>query len=297
MDLRKPSLEEYILQLPQPFNTDRFACLRKETYDRKDLDVYTNEDADYAFVYPPADVDYDHYRPREQKLDLGAYKRTLNVLQRRYEKIVSFLPARGAVLEMGASDAGFLRFLRERHPDLRYTSVETDQTTKPTRAADWLEDFASLDEVVATGRRFEAVGLFHVLEHIRQPHELLRLLRGVVAPGGVLIIEVPSLEDPLLSLYRLDAYQKFYFQSQHPFVYSSRSLKRLLVAARWEVPHLLFHQRYGLENHLTWMLEGRPGGTKTLGEVFGAADPAYRRSLEQSQHADAVIAIATCASI
>jgi len=40
--------------------------------------------------------------------------------------------------------------------------------------------------------QFDVVTLYHVLEHIPNPVDILRVLRSIVRPGGYLVIEVPN---------------------------------------------------------------------------------------------------------
>lgn len=47
------------------------------------------------------------------------------------------------------------------------------------------------------GRRYAAVTMMNVLEHIPEPGQLLRLVRGALAPRGVLIVRVPNDFNPL----------------------------------------------------------------------------------------------------
>ncbi len=57
------------------------------------------------------------------------------------------------------------------------------------------------------------------------------------------------------------------------------------------VEAMIPHQRYGLENHLNWLRNGVPGGNANLRTIFTEADAPYRKSLEDSGHADAVVAV------
>jgi hypothetical protein len=77
-------------------------------------------------------------------------------------------------------------------------------------------------------------------------------------------------------------YRQFYFQTQHPYVYSSRSVARLLEQNGFQVNHFIPHQRYGLENHMTWLSEHRPGGNETLRALFEPTDASYRAQLEDA---------------
>jgi SAM-dependent methyltransferase len=170
--------------------------------------------------------------------------------------------------------------------------VEPDSRTKPQRdQLSWLTQF---QDIAAIGdQRFDVVCIFHVLEHILDPLPFLQRCISLLHKGGRLIIEVPSLDDPLVSLYDLPTYKDFFFQKQHPYYYSAPSLGRMIDALGSRVEALISHQRYGLENHLNWLRNNAPGGDAGFRQVFTGADASYRKSLEDSGHADAVIAIVT----
>ncbi|MDW8078663.1 MAG: class I SAM-dependent methyltransferase [Thermoguttaceae bacterium] len=49
-------------------------------------------------------------------------------------------------------------------------------------------------------RRFDMVTAFEVLEHVPDPVQFLRVLRGVLEPSGYLFLSVPNLNDPFVFL-------------------------------------------------------------------------------------------------
>ena len=106
---------------------------------------------------------------------------------------------------------------------------------------------------------------------------------------SLLIIEVPSLYDPLLSLFNNEAFSKFYFSSQHPYVYSPSSLQRLMEYSGFQTIEVLNFQRYGLENHLNWLSRAKPGGCRQYQRIFGNLDSEYIAALEQHGKTDTVI--------
>jgi 2-polyprenyl-3-methyl-5-hydroxy-6-metoxy-1,4-benzoquinol methylase len=56
---------------------------------------------------------------------------------------------------------------------------------------------------------------FHVVEHLPDPRAILKALANMLAKNGRMVIEVPSSEDVLLTLYDSDAFQRFTYWSQH----------------------------------------------------------------------------------
>jgi len=285
----RPDLE----RLPPPLDKEVYSCLRSGIVDDGDVHVYLNDSGDFAFLDPLPVTDYAAYKPRVEALGLQAYKQNADILVRRLAKVIPVLEGRGSLLEIGAADGAFLSLAQERFPRLICHAVEPDNNTRPARdALGWLGQYDSLEEAAEAGLAVDVVALFHVFEHLEAPAGMLAAIRKVMVPGGVVLIEVPCLMDPLLSLYSSPAYEAFYFQRQHPYVYSAASLGRVLAHEGFIVDLVLFHQRYGLENHLQWLTAGRPGGNQAYRDLFDGLDADYRKALEREGKTDTVFVTA-----
>ena len=99
----------------------------------------------------------------------------------------------------------------------------------------------------------------------------------------------------MLSLYGCATYREFYFQKQHPFVYSEASLRRVLERHGFSV-QMIPYQRYGMENHLGWLSAGKPGGNAEFRDIFPRCEAAYTLALEARGLTDTVFAIAKVAA-
>ena len=280
-------------RLPQPLDGDRYRLLRRGAADDPAVDVYINDVGDFAFLHPAPAIDYGTYQPRVQSLGLQSYKKASDVLEQRLTKISPILATVGSLVEIGAADAAFLALAHERFPMLNCFAVEPDQNTRPARdALPWLRQSSSLVETIQAGVKADLVAMFHVFEHLAQPAEILRSVQQVITRDGLLLIEVPSLTDPLLSLYASAAFEKFYFQRQHPYVYSASSLERVLAASGFAVERVIPHQRYGIENHLQWLAAAKPGGNEQFRDLFADLGDNYRACLERAGMTDTVIVLA-----
>jgi SAM-dependent methyltransferase len=279
--------------LPLPYREASFKLRQVGIFDDKDVTVFTDAENAFAVLHPSPLLDYSHYMPRQQRLGLGAYKKTLNVVDRRFAKIEDLFPHEGSVLEIGAAEGGFLARLREARKNLALIAIEPDLETKPARdALGLVGQYPSLADAIAANIKVDLICLFHVFEHINRPELFLAQIRSLLTPTGSVVIEVPSLDDPLLSIYETSSYSAFYFQRQHPFVYSGRSLSRVLAANGFNVSEVRPYQRYGLENHIAWLRDGRPGGDAVLASMFASVDGAYRAALEEKGKTDTVFAVA-----
>jgi len=107
------------------------------------------------------------------------------------------------VLEIGAGFGHNLAAFRETRPRCRLFASEADPSCRVTLAkiegvrigGDWSvpDDRRAMTSLGP----FEMVLLVHVLEHPADPSGFLRSVRSALAPGGVVVLEVPS-ESPRL---------------------------------------------------------------------------------------------------
>jgi 2-polyprenyl-3-methyl-5-hydroxy-6-metoxy-1,4-benzoquinol methylase len=151
---------------------------------------------------------------------------------------------------------------------------------------------ASLEELEAQGSQgYDLIVHFFVLEHIADPDEFIRRQLRLLKPGGSIIMEVPSATDALTSLYRIPAFERFYWSIAHHYYYRPGSLRFLLnrSGVKFELSH---SQRYNLSNHMVWMNEGKPGGQGRYSQVFSAElVETYRRDLIAAGYADTTFVV------
>ncbi len=274
-----------------PFDQDSFTLLQRGVYGDDTIDVWINQQHDFAYLDPQPRLDYEHYVPRNAKLKQQPYRQARTVEKNRFHKIAPwFHKDINRVLEIGAGDGAFLKILAQECPDLQLACVEPDQSTLPSRSQiHGLTDYRSLQEAAASRSAFDLVCLFHVLEHIIDPGAFLDELSRLTHPESIVIIEVPSLFDPLLAIYDCPSYKRFYFQCQHPYVYSNDSLPRLITHHGFVTEQTIAYQRYGIENHLHWITEHEPGGSDVLRNIFAGTSKSYLEDLEANGKTDTVI--------
>jgi SAM-dependent methyltransferase len=148
----------------------------------------------------------------------------------------------------------------------------------------------SLDEIPDDS--CDLIFMFHVLEHIDDPVTYLRELKKKLSRNGMLIIEVPNVEDILVSVYKIRPHLDFYWEIAHNFYFSKTTLGTVIAKAgyRYEIFPL---QRYDLSNHLHWMMTGKPGGQGRFNTVFSPSLlEEYERNLKERFLCDTIYAIA-----
>jgi 2-polyprenyl-3-methyl-5-hydroxy-6-metoxy-1,4-benzoquinol methylase len=192
--------------------------------------------------------------------------------QRRFE-MLKFVMVNRKVLDFGCGAAGFLRKAQSLAAEV--AGVEPESRVREY----WDDSIALYDGLEDVGGGYDLITAFHVVEHLHDPRAMLKELATRLKDQGRLVIEVPSSEDALLTLYKNDAFQRFTYWSQHLFLFSAETLCRLATQAGLRVVSIQQFQRYPLSNHLHWLSRNRPGGhqhwsfldTPALTEAYAAS--------------------------
>lgn len=105
-------------------------------------------------------------------------------------EIAEFDPVRSGLLDVGCCMGEFLYVARDWYP--RVAGVEVSSRMAAfTRGAlgitVWEEPFERLE----TTERFSCIHLSHVLEHVPDPGAWMRQARRLLAPGGVVVVNIP----------------------------------------------------------------------------------------------------------
>jgi len=143
-----------------------------------------------------------------------------------------------------------------------------------------------------TGLKFDIIMMFHVLEHLRHPAEYLHGLTNILTKEGRIFIEVPDVDDALISLYNIQAFKKFYFQKAHLYYFSKETLMKVCEKAGLTAS-VKGIQRYDFSNHIHWMITGKPGGQGLYKNIFSDSfRRQYNRILIENGYADTLWATA-----
>lgn len=173
--------------------------------------------------------------------------------QRRFEMLATAMVSR-RVLDFGCGAGGFVR--KAAAIAAQAAGVEIERRVREF----WCEELTICPDLREAGRGYDLVTAFHVVEHLPDPRAMLKELASHLASGGRLVIEVPSSDDALLTLYDNGAFQRFTYWSQHLYLFNAETLRRLAEQAGLRVVAIQQFQRYSLANHLYWLSRGQPGG-------------------------------------
>lgn len=159
----------------------------------KEIDLKICQECGYIFVDPKPSKEeikkyysgndnYDWWQEREKGFD---------VLSKRRLDIVMKYKSGGKLLDVGAGIGQFLSFAKK-HFDLTGTEVSTHaiKIAKDKYSIGLLE--GEVEEMDLGFGNYDAITLFHVLEHVHDPGLLLRKCQSLLADKGILIIAVPN---------------------------------------------------------------------------------------------------------
>jgi SAM-dependent methyltransferase len=147
----------------------------------------------------PGHYDGDYYRPWQKK----RHRARARLWRRRVAAILARTDP-GTLLDVGCGDGQFLSAARA--AGFTVDGIEFSPEGARRSAAAIGRPVAIGDLATARGLAgpFQTITLWHVLEHVADPSRLLAAVRARLAPGGLLAVAVPNLENlPLRAIYRL----------------------------------------------------------------------------------------------
>lgn len=245
-----------------------------------------------VFLHPKFDNNAEHYADSgmhgSNVPSMEEWQRTTAFDDdRRFQNMRNVLTNK-RILDFGCGNGGFL--LRARSLAAKVSGLEPEKRVREY-FDNSLEIESDLSTFVHRAEQFDLITAFHVIEHLPDPVDVLNQLKKVLAQKGRIVLEVPSAEDALLTLYGSGAFQRFTYWSQHLFLFNARTLKELALRAGLAVVGIEQYQRYPLSNHLYWLSKGRPGGHQVWSFIDSPAlDEAYSAALAKTGKTDTLIA-------
>jgi len=190
------------------------------------------------------------------------------------------------VLDFGCGAGSLMEKLRPLVSD-----IEGLEPTDPFRVLLQERGFTVYESLRQITKRYDNILMFHVAEHLADPIGTLKQLSTHLKPGGLIYLEVPNVDDALLSLYDIEASRAFLFFRDHLQYFSRTSLARAIKRAGLRLVSLNGHNRFGLSNHLYWLRYGKPGGHKVWSFLeTPTLVEEYARTLAAADMSDSLVA-------
>lgn len=229
-----------------------------------------------ADTYFPADI--APIWEREEAWNLARIARLERELPRARERVV---------LDFGCGIGGFLRRAQERFGRVVGFDLSSRMVKLHREAG-----IVCHDRVDDLPGDIDTIVLFHVLEHVPRPWELLRELLVRFPRADRVVMEVPNGREVLVSLFDVPAYRANHYSADHLYYFDNATMRAVAGRAGLEVLVDDQMQRYPLGNTMGWIGEGRGGGQNRW-RLFSdpAFHAAYERVLAGAGAADSVFLI------
>ena len=273
---------------------------------RKEHKFYHCQKCDAVYLYPVLSIEEEiyFYKKEFEKFmarrsgserdwtNAEAHVQTnQDQVKRRWKFLEKYLRPGMDLLEIGCSSGFMLNAFRDY--GMHCTGIELSGEFLEFLRQNRHEVYENLEELKSRKpkKRFDIIVHFFLFEHIRDPFAFLNQTIGLLKPKGKMIAEIPCVNDPLTSLYRIPAFEKFYWSIAHHYYYSPKSLSYVL--DKLGLNYKLFpEQRYDLSNHIVWMLEGKPGGQGRYSHIFSQGlIEKYKEDLKQKWLCDTIFAV------
>lgn len=256
--------------------------------------VYKCPSCEFVFLYPRLSIEEQnrYYQEvyRDEYEDTHVSERFISdapEASRRLEKIKKEPIKIESLLEIGSGSGAFLSLVSKDYP--KVAGVELDLKTQVFLKEKGLKVVSSLDDL--DGEKFDAIVLFHVLEHFLDPEEFLKNLSRHMHENSAVFIEVPNIDDALVSLYNIDEFKSFYFCTAHVSYFSKKTLLDCCSRAGLDAEISLI-QRYDLNNHLHWMTKRKPELVKSdMGVLSEKTLKSYEQDLVSNGWSDTLWAV------
>ena len=247
--------------------------------DKEELRFYIKEFEGYMENRAGQDKDWsspeNHFIANQQEV------------RRRIPSLEPYIKKGKKILEIGCSSGFMLSALKDKGAEVY--GIDPSEGFIDYVKSKGINVYKSIEELQQKhDLSFDLIIHYYVLEHIRNPDEFIKQYMMLLDEGGKMIFEVPCASDPLVELYKVPAFDRFYWSVAHHWYFNRESLTKILekIGYRFE---LFPEQRYDLSNHITWMLEGKPGGMGKYGNIFKhELDHLYKESLKDNWLCDTI---------
>ncbi len=190
------------------------------------------------------------------------------------------------ILDFGCGNGGFL--LKAKDYAQSVSGLELDQGLSNYFKEHNLKVYSNLDQIKD---KFDVITMFHVLEHIPKPIELLSSLKNLLNKNGRIIVEVPNANDALMSIYESRAFQELTYWSCHLFLFNEDNLREIITKADYKIDYIKQYQRYPITNHLYWLAKGKPGGHEKWSHLLSEnLNKEYIKILKSQKACDSLLA-------
>lgn len=168
--------------------------------------------------------DYISHTDTKQGLFFSIYHRVRDYMLSQKQAYLSKNGVSNDVLDIGSGTGYFVNQLKQN--DWNVVGVEPDKGARQQAKKNFDIDLeTNIDDIVNRQQQFQAISMWHVLEHVHDLTHYFTSFRALLKPKGKLVIAVPN-----YTSYDAKVYKKYwaaYDLPKHLWHFSPESLKQL----------------------------------------------------------------------
>jgi SAM-dependent methyltransferase len=179
--------------------------------------------AELSRIYPK---NYGNYT---NSVDPGLAFRTKAWLEQfTLRRLIRRVPAGGVVLDVGCGDGRLLDGIRRAATQpLRLEGIEISEVAaRVARQKGYAVQIGGFDDLDLPAESYDLICLVQVLEHVFEPVECLRKIHRLLRPGGLALIETPSVKCADFALFKRRFWGGYHFP-RHLNLFEPHSLSQV----------------------------------------------------------------------
>lgn len=157
---------------------------------------------------------------------------------RRWRFLETSMPKKASCLEIGCSSGNFLSILRQANYNV--TGIDPSTGYAQYAKSQGLNVFVgNFPHDLPGDTRYEVIAMFHVLEHVQHPLEMLRAIRERLTDDGYFILEYPDIGLAAKRFFLAPTY----FQKSHLYDFTQETINALLAMAGFSVQQVFYEEK------------------------------------------------------
>ena len=187
----------------------------------------------------------------------GPIAPVINIFQtERAKRVASLVRRGGRILDIGCGNGGFLKEMKRLGYNVEGTELNELSASRVSKEAKVQIHIGDTLSLGLSERSYDAVTLWHVIEHVRNPFEVLRKINFLLKDTGILFLSLPNQES-----WQGKVFGKDWFHidpPRHLFGFGIMSITRLLEKCGFVVEHVntfsLEYNPFGfMQSLLNWL--------------------------------------------
>ncbi len=198
------------------------------------------KDCKIVFTYPLRDglteaYDEDYYNIWHEK----QFKQRVKLWRRRLKTVKKFCKS-DKLLDVGTGDGHFLKVAKTANFNIWGTEISPAAVRAAKNLYGLDIHLTEIENANFEENSFDVITIWHVIEHVKNPLELLKKVYNLSKPGAVVFVATPNLDKYVSRIiYRLKSNKPYPFYSpkgeQHLFHFTEYTLEGIIKKAGFTI--------------------------------------------------------------